>query len=185
MLDAKTTILVVEDSPEDFEATQRGFRRAGLRNVIVHCEDGDEALDYLHQRGGYAAADAAPRPAVVLLDLNLPGTDGLRMSSEFARRNPWVAWIFARRGNRGNFLGTDHVPRFRLGLQHQANFIDGRRVAGVLRRHQVFCQENVQIGHGHANFAFVARHPAEQFVQQIQKFERQFVGAGGFLALSP
>ncbi len=76
MADEKTTILVVEDSPEDFEATQRGFRKAGLRNSIIHCEDGDEALDYLYRRGRYADPKDAPRPAVILLDLNLPGTDG-------------------------------------------------------------------------------------------------------------
>lgn len=72
----ETTILVVEDSPEDFEATRRGFRKAGLKNSIVHCEDGDKALDYLYQRGAYANPDDAPRPAVILLDLNLPETDG-------------------------------------------------------------------------------------------------------------
>ncbi len=47
-------ILLVEDSPEDFETTQRAFRRSGLKNPIIRCADGDEALDFLHRRGGYA-----------------------------------------------------------------------------------------------------------------------------------
>lgn len=68
-------ILLVEDSPEDVEATIRALRRAGLVNPIFRCEDGDDALDYLHRRGRYTAA-AAPRPGFILLDLNLPGTDG-------------------------------------------------------------------------------------------------------------
>jgi CheY-like chemotaxis protein len=69
-------ILLVEDSPEDYEATDRAFRRAGLSNPIHRCSDGDEALDYLYQRGRYAEPAAAPRPGIILLDLNLPGTDG-------------------------------------------------------------------------------------------------------------
>jgi CheY-like chemotaxis protein len=69
----------VEDSPEDFETTQRAFRRSGLKNPIVRCSDGDEALDFLFRRGDYADA---PRPGVVLLDLNLPGTDGREVLTE-------------------------------------------------------------------------------------------------------
>ena len=74
--DASTTILVVEDSPEDYETTERAFRRAGMKNPIVHCEDGDEALDYLYRKGKYEDPESSPRPAIILLDLNLPGTDG-------------------------------------------------------------------------------------------------------------
>lgn len=69
-------ILLVEDSPEDFETTERAFRKSGLRNPIYRCSDGDEALDYLHRRGRFADPEKAPRPGVILLDLNLPGTDG-------------------------------------------------------------------------------------------------------------
>lgn len=72
-------ILLVEDSPEDFETTQRAFRRSGLKNPIVRCSDGDEALDFLFRRGDYTGA---PRPGVVLLDLNLPGTDGREVLTE-------------------------------------------------------------------------------------------------------
>jgi len=69
-------MLLVEDTPEDYEATVRAFRKAGLTNPIHRCTDGDDALDYLHQRGAYASAERAPRPSLILLDLNLPGTDG-------------------------------------------------------------------------------------------------------------
>ena len=77
-----TTILVVEDSPEDYEATLRGFRHAGLKNSIKHCEDGDEALDYLKRRGAYEDPSESPRPTVILLDLNMPGTDGREVLKE-------------------------------------------------------------------------------------------------------
>lgn len=75
-------ILLVEDSPEDFETTQRAFRKSGLRNPIFRCSDGEEALDYLFRRGQYAEPGKAPRPGVILLDLNLPGTDGREVLAE-------------------------------------------------------------------------------------------------------
>ena len=78
-------ILLVEDSPEDFEATQRAFRKSGLKNPLVRCEDGDQALDYLYRRGEYADPARSPRPGVILLDLNLPGTDGRQVLNEIKR----------------------------------------------------------------------------------------------------
>ena len=76
------TILIVEDSPEDFEATRRAFEKSGLHNGIKRCADGDEALDYLYRRGSYLESDDAPRPGLILLDLNLPGTDGREVLAE-------------------------------------------------------------------------------------------------------
>jgi CheY-like chemotaxis protein len=78
-------ILLVEDSPEDYEATVRAFKRSGLKNPIVRCEDGDSALDYLFRRGGYSDPEKSPRPGVILLDLNLPGTDGREVLQEIKR----------------------------------------------------------------------------------------------------
>jgi len=75
-------ILLIEDSPEDYEATVRAFERSGLKNPIVRCEDGDSALDYLFRRGRWADAQRSPRPGVILLDLNLPGTDGREVLQE-------------------------------------------------------------------------------------------------------
>lgn len=69
-------ILLVEDSDEDYEATLRAFRSAHVANPLHRCATGDEALDFLYQRGEFAGPEPAPRPALVLLDLNLPGTDG-------------------------------------------------------------------------------------------------------------
>jgi CheY-like chemotaxis protein len=70
------SILLVDDSPEDRNATIRAFKRSGFDEPIVNCGDGDDALDYLYRRGNYSDPEKAPRPSLILLDLNLPGTDG-------------------------------------------------------------------------------------------------------------
>jgi CheY-like chemotaxis protein len=69
-------LLVVEDSDEDFEAFYRGWRKLTATNPIHRCSNGDEALDFLHQTGKYTSSHPLLRPGLIILDLNLPGTDG-------------------------------------------------------------------------------------------------------------
>lgn len=76
MTDSSSIILVIEDSPDDFYATQRGLTLAGLANPIRQCENGEDALDFLHGSGPYSGDPTVSRPCVILLDLNLPGIDG-------------------------------------------------------------------------------------------------------------
>ena len=75
-------ILVIEDSPEDYEAIRRAFEKANMANPLYHCEDGNIALDYLYRRGRFEDPANSPRPGVILLDLNLPGTDGYEVLCE-------------------------------------------------------------------------------------------------------
>ncbi len=70
------TILIVEDSDDDYMATVRAFKKANLINPVRRCTNGDQAIDYLLQRGEFSGSGKAPRPSIILLDLNLPGTDG-------------------------------------------------------------------------------------------------------------
>jgi len=72
-MDSKRPLLLVEDSDPDAEALQRLARRLPLSWPVVRVSDGETALDYLYQRGAFAEA---PRPVMVLLDLNLPGVSG-------------------------------------------------------------------------------------------------------------
>ncbi len=67
---------MIEDSDEDYQIATRAFSKAGLDNPIYRCADGDTALDYLYQRGNYNDSTAYPKPKMIVLDLNLPGTDG-------------------------------------------------------------------------------------------------------------
>lgn len=81
-------ILVVEDSAEDFLALGRAFRKHALQNPVLRCVDGDQALEYLK---GYGKHPAWPQklPAIVLLDLNMPGTDG-RMVLDIVKQDPYL-----------------------------------------------------------------------------------------------
>ncbi|MBF2066979.1 MAG: response regulator [Calothrix sp. C42_A2020_038] len=72
----KEPLLVVEDSNEDFNILKRLMRRLEVQNPIYRCSDGDEVLSYLYHEGVYDNPNLAPRPSVILLDLNLPGVDG-------------------------------------------------------------------------------------------------------------
>ncbi len=85
MVKSSQPILIVEDSPEDYETTLRAFKKSGLANPVFRCEDGDEALDYLFRRGEYRDMEKSPRPGIILLDLNLPGTDGREVLREIKK----------------------------------------------------------------------------------------------------
>jgi CheY-like chemotaxis protein len=73
------TILLVEDSVDDYEAAMRSFKAAHLDNPVHWCKSGQDALDYLKHEGTYAHAPGAAKPALVLLDLNMPGIDGRKV----------------------------------------------------------------------------------------------------------
>lgn len=66
-------VLLVEDDPGDVLMTQEAFADYKIANNLAVVTNGEDALDYLHRRGAYVDA---PRPDLVLLDLNLPRRDG-------------------------------------------------------------------------------------------------------------
>ena len=73
-------ILLVEDNPADVRLTQEALKEAAHASTRLHvAEDGVEALEFLHRQGDFAAA---PRPDLMLLDLNLPRVDGRQVLAE-------------------------------------------------------------------------------------------------------
>ena len=72
----KITILMADDDADDGLMTQEAFDESRLSNDLRFVEDGAELMDYLYRRGKYINPVDAPRPGLILLDLNMPKKDG-------------------------------------------------------------------------------------------------------------
>ena len=73
------TVLLVEDDEVDIMITQRAWEKNNISNPLRVVHDGAEGLDYLLRRGDYENEESAPRPGVVLLDINMPRMNGLEL----------------------------------------------------------------------------------------------------------
>ena len=74
------TILVVDDDPADQFLVQEAMRTANLHYDLRLVSDGDEAIEYLYHRGRYVEGRKAPRPDLILLDLNMPRLNGRQVA---------------------------------------------------------------------------------------------------------
>jgi len=72
-------ILLVEDNEGDARLAKEAMRDSKIRNTLHHVIDGDEAMTFLRQEGKHSTA---PRPDLILLDLNLPKKDGRQVLAE-------------------------------------------------------------------------------------------------------
>jgi len=72
-------ILLVEDTEEHVVLMRRALERGKLKPRLFVAKDGQEALDFLHNRGVYADGEDNPRPDLILLDLKLPKVSGLEV----------------------------------------------------------------------------------------------------------
>lgn len=70
------TILIAEDDADDRLLTRRALDMSRVVNDLRFVEDGEELMEYLLHTGRYADPVSAPRPGIVLLDLNMPRKDG-------------------------------------------------------------------------------------------------------------
>jgi CheY-like chemotaxis protein len=95
------TILLADDDPDDCMLAEDAFREARLVNPLRIVGDGEELMDYLNGRGAYANREKAPRPGLILLDLNMPKKDGREALKEIKgdpalRRIPVVVLTTSR-----------------------------------------------------------------------------------------
>jgi chemotaxis family two-component system response regulator Rcp1 len=77
-----SNVLLVEDSPGDVRLTQEAFRAANPSVYLHVANDGVEAMIFLRNQGSHARA---PRPDMILLDLNLPRMDGRQVLAEIKK----------------------------------------------------------------------------------------------------
>jgi CheY-like chemotaxis protein len=77
------TILMADDDEDDRELARDALQDARLANQMRFAVDGQDLMDYLRRRGRYAKPSAdAPRPGIILLDLNMPKKDGREALAE-------------------------------------------------------------------------------------------------------
>jgi chemotaxis family two-component system response regulator Rcp1 len=79
MAETHKIIFLVEDNKADIRLIQEALKTSLLPHQVITVRDGVEAMNYLHQEGEYANA---PRPDLILLDLNLPKKDGREVLAE-------------------------------------------------------------------------------------------------------
>jgi CheY-like chemotaxis protein len=86
------TILMADDDADDCYLTQEAFAESKLANNLLFVKDGQELMDYLTRQGDYTDGKSAPRPGLILLDLNMPRKDG-REALEEIKANPLLRRI--------------------------------------------------------------------------------------------
>ena len=109
------TILICDDDEDDRMLTRQALEQAHISNALRFVEDGEQLLDYLYQRGAYAGETGkAPRPGLILLDLNMPkmgGREALKVIKEdkTLRDIPIVVLTTSR-------LDEDIIRSYQLGV---------------------------------------------------------------------
>jgi CheY-like chemotaxis protein len=76
------TILMADDDEDDCLLAREALAESRLANELRFVKDGEELMDYLHQRGEYVQKLNSPRPGLILLDLNMPKKDGREVLKE-------------------------------------------------------------------------------------------------------
>jgi len=74
--DGSIHILLAEDDPDDRLLTRRALAKSRIASEFTAVENGEELMRYLRREGEYSDPENAPRPGLILLDLNMPRMDG-------------------------------------------------------------------------------------------------------------
>lgn len=102
-------ILLIEDNSDDFFIAKRALQATGILNPLQHVEDGDTAIRYLSGEGKFADRNRHPLPALVLLDLRMPGKSGFEVL-EWMRSCPeWKDMPVVVLTHSAEVADTDHA----------------------------------------------------------------------------
>lgn len=131
-----STILLVEDNPDDEMLALRAFKKNNITNEVNIARDGVEALDFLFGRGTYEGRDLAHQPSLILLDLKLPKMDGLEVlkalrANEHTKLIPVVVMTTSKEEDdlvRSYSLGANSYIRKPVDFNQ---FIDAVRQVGL------------------------------------------------------
>ena len=131
-----STILLVEDNPDDEMLALRAFKKNNITNEVNVARDGVEALDFLFGRGSYDGRDVAHQPSLILLDLKLPKMDGLEVlkalrANEHTKLIPVVVMTTSKEEDdlvRSYSLGANSYIRKPVDFNQ---FIDAVRQVGL------------------------------------------------------
>ena len=107
-------ILLVDDNLNDIELAKRALLREHIKNQVIVAEDGQEALDYMFGEGKFTGRDISQMPSLILLDLKMPGIDGMevlrRLRSDEKTRRQVIVILTSSKEER------DLIESYNLGV---------------------------------------------------------------------
>lgn len=137
-------ILMAEDDDGDRLLARKAMERTRIPNPLVTVSTGEELLDYLFTRGKYSSSVAAPKPCLILLDLNMPRMDGrealkVLKSDDLLRKIPVIILSTSR-------SGEDLMGSYEMGANSyitKPDTFDG--LVDILRSLKQYWLETVQL----------------------------------------
>ena len=132
-----TVLLMADDDPADCLLTEKALRRADITCPLYVVHDGAELLDYLKHEGDYTDPAAAPRPSLILLDLNMPKVNGtevlerLREEPELSR----IPVVILTTSDEERDIATSYALGANAYMVKPSAFDDMVSVAEVVKAH--------------------------------------------------
>ena len=132
-----TVLVMADNDPADCLLTEKALRKAKITCPLYVVHDGAELMDYLKRRGDYTDPVAAPRPSLILLDLNMPNVNGTEFL-ELLRDEPALSSIpvvILTTSDDERDIATSYALGANAYLVKPSAFDDMVSVAAVVKAH--------------------------------------------------